>query len=34
MMHKLKYGYVSIDEILGKLLKIIPANELIKEVTQ
>lgn len=30
MEHKLKYGYVSIDEILEKLLKIVPSNDLKK----
>lgn len=32
MQHKLNYGYQSIDEILDKLFKIIPASELKKEV--
>jgi len=32
MQHKLKYDYQSIDQILDKLLKIIPATELKKEV--
>lgn len=34
MKHKINYGYVSIDEIIEKLLAIIPANNLKKEENQ
>jgi len=31
MKFKLEYGYISIDEIIERLLKIIPVSELKKE---